>query len=474
MRLRRAAAIRGSLALVALALGLGLGLGLGCGGAAPRAAAPAALLPASEAGPPDRLIVIAIAGLGPAWYRGEAPAMPTLAALARVGVSADALSSVAPAAEYPAHATLVTGRHPAGHGIVADHLLGEHGVRSARSSHASLLRAPTLWQAASEANRVVAALAWPTTVGAAIPLLVPDITPDRGQSWVESLRGAATPRLIDLVREVGGPGLPADPPAAARDAVLVDVACRLLEESAPPDLLLLHLSGAREAVARAGLEAPETRLAFAAADAEVARVLACLARSKRLARSAIAVAGDHGAISLHTVIAPNAVLVHAGLGTPDPRSGGLQRWSALARSNGGSAFVYAEDEDDALLARRALEDEAARTGAFRVVPAATLLRLGADPAAWFGLEAEPGYAFSDATTGPRLAAAAGHAVGGYLPDRVEMDAGFVAFGPGLRRGVRVPRMGLVDVAPTLARLVGLPLPEADGHALVGLLEAAGG
>jgi predicted AlkP superfamily pyrophosphatase or phosphodiesterase len=320
----------------------------------------------------------------------------------------------------------------------------------------------------------VASLAWPTTVGAAIPLLVPDIAPARGRTWVESLQGAATPRILDLLREAGGAGLRADAPAAARDAVLVDVACRLLEEATPTDLLLLHLSSTREAVARAGLDAPATRLAFAAADAEVARVLACLSRSKRLARSAVAVAGDHGAIPLHTLVTPNTVLVHAGLGTPDPRSNGLQRWSALARSNGGSAFVYAEGEDDALLARRALEDESERTGAFRIVPASTMLRLGADPSAWFGIEAEPGYAFSDETSGPRLVAAAAHAVGGYLPDRVEMDVGFVAFGPGLRRGLRVPRMGLVDVAPTLARLVGLALPEADGHVLVGLLEAAGG
>jgi len=227
-------------------------------------------------------------------------------------------------------------------------------------------------------------------------------------------------------------------------------------------------------IASAGLDAPETRQAFAVADAGVGRILACLARAQRLARSAVAVVGDHGEIPLHTLVAPNAVLVHAGLGTPDPHGGGLQRWSALARSNGGSAFVYAENEEDALLARRALDEEGTRTATFHVVPAATMLRLGADPAAWFGIEAEPGYAFSDVTMGPRLVAAAARAAGGYLPDRVEMDAGFVAFGPGLRSGVRVPRMGLVDVAPTLARLAGLPLPDGDGRVLVGLLGAAGG
>ncbi len=470
-RLRRFGALAGLAALAPL------GPGLACTGARGGGAAAFELPPPgpSAAGPPELLILVSIAGLVPGRYRGDPPAMPTLAALAREGVAADAVVGVAPAAEYPAHATLVTGRRPAAHGIVADRRLGDHGVRRARYSHASLLRAPTLWQAAVDAKRGVAALGWPTTVGAAIPDLLPDVdAPSRGQSWLESLRGAATPRTLELAREAGGAEAAAAVPGAGRDAVLVGVACRLSAAPSPPALLLLHLAQTREPLARAGLDAPETLAAFAAVDAELARLLHCLADAGRLARSAVAVVGDHGEIPIHTIVAPNALLAEAGLQTPDPGSGGLLSWSALARSNGGSAFVYADSEDDALLARRALEVESARTGAFRIVPAAQMLGHGADPAAWFGLEAEPGYGFSDAATGPALAPAAARAVGGYLPDRAEMDAGFVAWGRGLRRGVRVPRMNQADVAPTLARLVGLDLAEVEGRALVGLLEVPGG
>jgi predicted AlkP superfamily pyrophosphatase or phosphodiesterase len=466
--------VRASRGLAALAVLAALAAAAACTGGGARG--PALLLPEpTGAGPPEVLVVISISGLVPAHYRGEPPAMPTLAALAREGVAADAVVGVAPAAEYPAHATLVTGRLPAGHGIVADRRLGERGVRRARYSHASLLRAPTLWQAAVDAARGVAALGWPTTVGAAIPFLLPDVDgARRDESWLESLRGAASPRALELARAEGGADASAAAPGAARDAVLVAVACRLAAEPKPPSLLLLHLAQTRDALARAGPEAPETRTAFAAADAEVTRLLRCLADAGRLATSAVAVAGDHGGVPVHTVLAPNAILARAGLLTPDPRSAGLLSWSAVARSNGGSAFVYAEGEDDALLARRALESGAARTRAFRIVAAAQLLGQGADPAAWFGLEAEPGYVFSDAAEGPELAPSALRAAGGYLPDRAEMDAGFVAWGRGLRRGVRAPRISQADVAPTLARLVGLELADADGRALVGLLERPGG
>jgi predicted AlkP superfamily pyrophosphatase or phosphodiesterase len=280
--------------------------------------------------------------------------------------------------------------------------------------------------------------------------------------------------VLELAREAGGEEAAASAAGPARDAVLVAIACRLLAEPEPPVLLLLHLAQTSAPLARAGPDAPETRAAFAAADAELSRLLGCLGDAGRLALGAVAVVGDHGALPVHTMVSPNRALADAGLLTPDPRSGSLVAWAALARSNGGSAFEYAQAEDDALLARRALEAEAARTGAFRIVPAAQMLGHGADPAAWFGIEAEPGYAFSDAALGPRLAPAAVRAAGGYLPDRAEMDAGFVAWGRGVRRGVRVPRMSQADVAPTLARLVGLDLAEAEGRALVGVLEGPGG
>jgi hypothetical protein len=153
-------------------------------------------------------------------------------------------------------------------------------------------------------------------------------------------------------------------------------------------------------------------------------------------------------------------------GLPDA----VTRWSAIARSNGGSAFVYAQAERDAVLARRMLAQEASRVGAFRVVAADELLRKGADTEAWFGLEAEPGFLFDDASQGAFLVPAAIRGSGGYLPSRSEMDTGFVAWGRGLRTRVRIPRMQQTDVAPTAARLLGVELGEVSGRALLGALD----
>jgi predicted AlkP superfamily pyrophosphatase or phosphodiesterase len=427
------------------------------------------VLPEAREGEPRGLVVVSLAGLTARHYRGEAPWMPTLAALAAAGVSADAVRGVAPASHYPAHATLSTGRRPAGHGVVADRRLGERGVGETPYADAKILRAPALWQRAAQSGLRVAALAWPSTRGAEGILNLADGEPSAGKSWLDSLRGASSPEAIELARAAGGDAPAAQPPGAGRDAVLLEVACRLFAAPAPPRLLLLHLSQTAQPLAARGPEAPETRAAFAAADQGLARLLGCAQASGQLAETAFAVLGDHGALALHTLVAPNAVLARRGLLTPQALGREVVSWSAIARSNGGSAFVYAKRSEDARLARRALEEEAGRSGAFRVVSAQEMLQLGADPDAWFGLEAEPGFAFSDDPREPLLRPAAARGSGGYLPERPEMDAGFVGFGPGLARGVRIPLMRQTDVAPTLAPLLGLALEGAEGRVLVGVL-----
>lgn len=396
--------------------------------------------------------------------------MPFLAASAAAGASADAVRGVAPSSRYPAHATLVSGRRPSGHGIVADRRMGDHGVLAARYSHASRLEAPTLWRAATQAGLGVASLSWPTTTGAEIPFNLPDVEPRLGEeTWLGVLAAATTPQVFRLVREAGGDAAAAQRPGPARDDVVLEVACRLVSGSGPPQLLLAHLSQTDPALLAYGVDAAETRAAFSAVDAGLEQLHACVAEAGHLEQTSFVVVGDHGAMPVHTLVAPNTALARVGLLTLRQVGSELVSWNALVRSNGGSAFVYARRREDAVLARRALEEAAARTGAFRIVSAEEMLRLGADPDAWFGLEAEPGYAFADVARGTGLLAAVGRVGWGYLPDRPEMNSGFVAWGAGVRPRIRIPEMRQTDVAPTVARLLGLQLEQAEGRTLVGVL-----
>ena len=369
---------------------------------------------AGPAARPAHLVLVSLSGLGPERYRGDgagAPSMPALAALARAGVAADAVEGVTPASVYPAHATLVTGELPAAHGITADHVLGPQGVRAARFTHATSLRKPTLWQRATEAGLPVAALAWPTTVGAEIAMRLPDLEPARGgDTWLGVLADAATPALLTLARAAGGEAPAANAPGPARDAVLVGVACSLLESPQPPALAAAApLADASCRCSSTDRARPRRTPPSRSADAELARLFGCLRRGPARDTAALLVTGDHGFAPIHSVLAPNAALARAGLLTPVP---GRRRRASRAGRRSRAATAAApsstrKQERDAVLARSALVREAARLGAFRVVAADELLRGGADPDAWFGLEAEPGFVFDD--TAQAAGAGAGRA-----------------------------------------------------------------
>jgi hypothetical protein len=433
--------VRGRLCAPLLAA-LGLAA-LGCAGG-PGAMAPAprgeAALPAVDGvvRRPELLVLVALPGLEPQHYLPApgAPAVaPRLAALAEAGVAVESVRPVFPPASLPALISLVTGRPPAGHGAISLQPVEETGVGAPRPLAASAIDGETLWSAVTRAGGAATAFDWPGTAGSPV---------------AQEPAGAPAPR------------------GAARDAALMDAACALATGPSPPRLLGLVLAEGDEARVAAPPGSRAAQAAIAGADAQLGRLIACLRRAGRLATSAIVVAGDHGALAAHTAVRPNAVLASVGLVTA--RKAQVLSWQALARGNGGSAFVYARDAEDALLARRALEEAARETGAFRVVSAQEMLARGADPQAWFGLDAAPGWVFEDGVLGPRLVPASQRGAGGYAPGEPRMATGLVAWGAGLRAAVRVPELRQIDVAPTLALLLGVPLASAEGIPLSGVVQ----
>ena len=385
--------------------------------------------------------------------------MPWLAALARVGVAAERVASVTPAAVYPVHATLATGLPPSVHGIRADRRVGERGVRTELHRHASLMRGVPLWQRVAGGGGTVAAFDWPGTQGADIEVLLPDVAPTaRGrQPWHMEAASAATGELAGVVRAAAGAGQP----GPDRDVLVTRLACAALRSDTVPRLLLVRLRGAESALVMSGPRSRATRAAFSVVDERLGEIVACMEGAA--GRAALIATGDVAYEPTHTMLRPNKVLADAGLLEPGAP------WRAVSRSNGGSAFVYADGEQSALDARRALAAAGRDTGAFRVVGAEEMIARDADPEAWFGLDAEPGFAFVDDAEGPFEAPARMLGAGGGLDRGYRSTAGLVLWGTGVRSGVRVPVFSLLDAGPTVATLLGLDLEPARGRPRLGLL-----
>jgi len=102
---------------------------------------------------------------------------------------------------------------------------------------------------------------------------------------------------------------------------------------------------------------------------------------------------------------------------------------------------------------------------------AAIVDAGGDPTATLAVAAARGYAFDDARTGAIVRDVAPKGNHGYPPSDPAMAASFVAVGPGIaHRDLGTIRM--IDIAPTLAQQIDVPLPSAVGHAVLGTLSTS--
>jgi predicted AlkP superfamily pyrophosphatase or phosphodiesterase len=88
------------------------------------------------------------------------------------------------------------------------------------------------------------------------------------------------------------------------------------------------------------------------------------------------------------------------------------------------------------------------------------------------LFAKAGYAFQGKFNGEEQVEDSTNYLGthGYPNSDPELDGTFIAWGYGIKPGVKVPRISNLDVAPTIAELLGVKLSNTDGAAIREILK----
>jgi predicted AlkP superfamily pyrophosphatase or phosphodiesterase len=87
------------------------------------------------------------------------------------------------------------------------------------------------------------------------------------------------------------------------------------------------------------------------------------------------------------------------------------------------------------------------------------------------LFAEEGCVFSDTADGdlPFIEKPERGGSHGHDPNLPDLHAIFVAWGAGIKPGIRLGEISNIDVAPTIAKLMGFSIPRAEGKPLKGAL-----
>ncbi len=358
-------------------------------------------------------------------------AFPGLQRLASEGARARRLTPVYPSKTFPGHVSMATGTFPDVHGIV-DNLFfdRERGIYRF-SDDADWIMAEPLWIAAERQGVPAATYFW-----------VGSLSDWRGKG----VRYRIAP--FDAGR----------PDARKVEQILAWLA---LPEGDRPRLIMSYWAGADGVGHRFGPDSPRVVSQMHAQDALLSRLLEGIDDLALWSRLTLLLVSDHGMTATGRWHDVRGVLDQAGIG---------------ARVFGGAvAHVFLDEPGDLASAEKALAQ----------VQPATVYRAEQVPANWrlrhpgrlgdLVLTTGPPYSFSRprglaGNVAPVLArlgwSLGGH---GYDPQLPDMGGVFMAIGRGVTPGLELPAVHQVDVAPTVAGLLGIDPPlQAEGKPVQGI------
>lgn len=388
----------------------------------PGPADPSARPPGDGAAPADPTVIL-ISWDGTRFDFPERGALAGLARMAREGARAEALVPPFPSNTFPSHVSLATGTHPDRHGIVGNRFLDPARGEFDYSNDASWIEAEPVWVAAERQGVRAASFFW-----------VGSETRWQGR--------AATYRRRPFSSEI-------------EESEKVDqlLAWLDLPEAERPHLILSWWHGADRAAHRRGPDHPDVLRALERQDAELQRLLAGIDARGLWSSTTLILVSDHGMVTTDEALDVEGALSDADV-------------AGRVIAGGGTAQVHLEQATDLPHARRALSalpgvsvfarDELPEHLRARHRRMGDLVLLTSPPSQFAPLRL-------------RTLGLAKRGTHGFDPSvHEEMHGIFLAMGRGVRPGTRLPRLHAVDVAPTVAALLGIDPPaQSEGSARLG-------
>lgn len=413
-----------------------------------------------------KVVVISLDAFGAAnLHEPQLPA-PTLHALMKRGAYAVSMQPINPTVTWPNHTAMVTGVNASQHHVLVNGLIVNQRTamppkQDADTPKSRLVAVPTVYDAAHEAGLTTAEVDW-VAIGDA-----------KNIDWRFSERPHPDgPIEQDLVQQgvVTRDELTHfnKPSQAWRDRIYTRAAIDIIQKH-HPDLLLLHLLALDGIEHQTGYGNDAGRNTIAFLDDRVKDVVDAVRAAGDFDRTTFLIVSDHGQQSVHQQLHPNVLLRQAGL------QGASVTSPVFCMPDGGFALVFEQHATEASRAklkslfsgkpgiRAALTpDEAAKEG--WPTPAQT------DQAPDLLLYAADGYSFSGGDTGNFVTDTKEVGSHGYPNTVPLMQAIFIAAGSGIQPRGEIPAFPNLDIAPTIAHLLGISLGKVEGKPLMEILK----
>lgn len=436
-----------------------------------------ALQPAAE----RTVVLVSLDGLAHYYLDDPKAEMPTIRQLVKEGARAEKMKAVMPTVTWPNHTSLVTGVTPAKHGVTGNNFLDRATnsvvplIWDSVLNKDEIIKTPTIYDIAKHAGLTTAAVTWPGSRGAkTLDWTVPCV--NQSDLFVQY----STPALLEEFKQAG---IPYSDEASGfksgegenRDRLHVKMFNHILRTHRP-QLALLHILEVDHVEHAHGPQTPEAYAAVKFADGLVREIREELEKTFP-GKATLIIVSDHGFLPYRQTIQPNVLLRKNGLLTAV--GGKITGGKARAVSQGGSAIISITGSENraAVTAQVAALFQNAEGIALTLTPKDFPAYGLADPAQQprmgdLVLSAKHGYMFSDVAGGDDIVTPPSETVKGthgYDPNDPMLHATFVAWGAGIKSGSHAGTITNTCVAPTIATLLGLKMPGADGHPLTEIL-----
>ena len=433
----------------------------------------AALLLLAQAQSSRHVVLVTIDGFANYHLKNPAIDLPTIRALAAAGVEAASGETVFPSVTHPSHTTLLTGVRPLRHGVInnrmTNRVTGER-FHITNLDRTASVKVPTLFDVARRGGLSTAAFFWPETKNdPSIDFNVPEVfTPESKadinavpRAVLDELRAAGV-AIDDYFRYYGDSFL-----MGTSDYVLAQSAAQTIK-TRKPSLLAIHLLLTDEVQHELGPDHYRARAALTAADHAVGVLVEAVREAGLADQTTFVVTADHGfaTIDKQVNLAPlfadpvlkDAVKVHP------------QGWSLFVERT--SAFDAARHQ---AALDRAYQRAATTAGVARIFRSAEFHALGIptyDESPFIaGQDMVIGEVDTFLTADPanpstaRVPLTPPRHEHGYLPTNPKMFTSLVLSGRGIKKGATIGHVRSIDVAPTIARLLGLEMKDVEGRVL---------
>lgn len=360
--------------------------------------------------------------------------------------------TVYPALTYPAHTTLVTGVDPRQHGIGHNqphHPELEASMRPWYWDRAQV-KVPNLFDAVKEAGGSCASVLWPVTGKTkSFRWNFPEVLalPGENQTW-KMLRYGTPLWLLQMELRHRWERV------SLREPHLSDYATILLKDviaSHAPDLSAVHLVDLDDMRHHHGVFNRDTRKAIQRLDHRAAEIWETMRHTPGMEGAALCLVSDHGQADVRETVSLGEALTRLGLGS-----------LFTVQSNGFGAYLFfrQQEEEEAHLGELTdfLRQHMEELRASAVYSAEDLAAMGAVEGVSLAVEAAPGVVYDDGLPQAKRE----KATHGFGPGHPAENCLFALRGKGIREGVWIPDMPMRDVAPTLAGILGVKMPQARG------------